>query len=71
MEPEIKLMHKVCLKTKKKKKTREKKGYDPRVPFFGAARLDIEEMFESQGNGKQSLNAKTYVERSFCCATMQ
>jgi hypothetical protein len=20
-----------------------KKGYDPRVPFFGAARLDIEE----------------------------
>lgn len=26
MEPEIKLMHKVCLKTKKKKKTEKKKG---------------------------------------------
>lgn len=66
MEPEKKLMLKVA------KEKLKRKGYDPRVPFFGAARLDIEEKkFESQGNRKQSLNAKTYVERSFCCATMQ
>jgi hypothetical protein len=34
MEPEKK---KRCIKVAKMK------GYDPRVPFFGAARLDIEE----------------------------
>jgi len=34
MEPEKKR----CIKLLKMKK-----GYDPRVPFFGAARLDIEE----------------------------
>jgi hypothetical protein len=41
-----------------------KKGYDPRVPFFGAARLEMlmrKKMLLNHEIGNKSLNAKKHM----------